>query len=140
MVSGLLISSTGAVDMLTAQRDTQAEKLLGAPPSARRTFTQGETLKVLAEIYDNLPAHENRQVEVHSRLIDEGGRDVFSSRSHLRNGPGSEPAWSAIGHVSQIPLSAIAPGRYLLRVEAAHRTDRPPASSETLIRVVAAGD
>ena len=140
MLSGLLISSTGAVDMLTAQRDAQAERLLGAPPSARRTFTQRETLRVLVEIYDNLPAHENRQVELHSRLIDESGRDVFSSRSHLPNGPGSEPAWSALGQVSQIPLSSIAAGRYLLRVEAAHRTDARPAFSETVIRVTPDGE
>lgn len=135
MISGLLVSSTSAGDVLTAQRDLPAERLLGAPPSVRRTFTRSETLKVLAEIYDNMPAHENRRIEIHARMIDERGQDVFSSQSHLRNGPGGEPAWSAIGHVTQIPLSTITPGRYLLRVEATNPRTGAPVSAETLVSV-----
>jgi hypothetical protein len=135
MISGLRLSSTRAGDVLTAQRDVQAERLLGAPPSVRRTFSRGEMLNVLAEIYDNMPANENRRIEVHTRVIDERGRDVFSSQSHLRNGPGGEPAWSAIGHVTQIPLSTIMPGRYLLRVEATDPRIGTPVSAETLVSV-----
>jgi hypothetical protein len=135
MISGLRISSTRAGDVLTAQRDAQAEQLLGAPPSVRRTFTRSETLKVLAEIYDNMPANENRRIEIRARLINERGQDVFSSQSHLGNGPGGEPAWSAIGHVTQIPLSTVTPGRYLLRVEATNPKTGTPVSAETLVSV-----
>jgi VWFA-related protein len=140
MVSGLLLSSTRAGYVLTAQRDGQTELRLGAPPSVRRTFSQSETLRVLAEIYDNIPANENRRIEIHARLIDERGQDVFSSRNQVPNGPGAEPAWTAIGNVTQIPLSNIAPGRYLLRVEATSTRNRTPVSSETLINVTAGDD
>ena len=135
MMSGLLISSTGAADMLTAQRDEVTERLLGGPPSIRRTFTQRETLKVLTEIYDNMPAQNSRRIDVHSRLIDENGREAFSSRTELPNGPGPEPAWSAIGHLTQIPLATVSAGRYLLRVEAMNAGSRAPASAETVITV-----
>jgi hypothetical protein len=140
MISGLLLSSTRAGDVLTAQRDLQAEGRLGAPLSVRRTFARSETLRVLAEIYDNMPASENRRIDIHARMIDERGQDVFSSRTQLPNGPGGEPAWTAIGNVTQIPLSNIAPGRYLLRVEATNTRNRTPVSSETLINVTAGDD
>jgi hypothetical protein len=140
MMSGLLLSSTGSADMLTAQRDPLAEQLLGAPPTIRRTFTQHETLRVLTEIYDNMPAHENRRIDVHARVINESGQDVFSSRSQLHNGPGAEPAWSAIGYQTQIPLSTIAAGRYLLRVEAVNPRNGTPVVAETVISVTTAND
>jgi hypothetical protein len=135
MISGLLLSSSSAADVLTAQRDEPTERLLGAPPSVRRTFTRRETLRVLAEIYDNMPANETRRIRVDARMIDERGQDVFSSESHLRNGPGGEPAWSAIGYVTQIPLSTIRPGRYLLRVEVTNPRNGTPVSAETLVSV-----
>jgi VWFA-related protein len=138
MMSGLLLASTGSVDVLTAQRDELAERLLGAPPSAGRTFSQRETLRAMSEVYDNMPANQARRIEVHARLIDESGREAFASTSHLRNGPGPEPAWSAIGFRTEIPLSNVPAGRYLLRVEALMPRTGRPASTETLINVTAA--
>lgn len=140
MMSGLLVAAVGAADMLTAQHDEQAERLLGGPPTVRRTFSQHETLKVLTEIYDNRPPGETRRIDVHARLIDETGRDAFSSQTALPNGPGPASTWSAVGHLTQLPLTGVAPGRYLLRVEAGSPGIVAPVSAETIVTVTQTPD
>ena len=104
--------------MLTPQRDPEAEKLLGAPATSRRDFTQAETLAWLAEIYDNTPAQQPRRIQVAARLVDEAGREVFASRDVLANGEGGAAKWRMFGYTGRIPLKNIGAGRYLLRVEA----------------------
>ena len=124
MTSGLLVSSLPgptSPDVLTPQRDPVSEKLLGAPPTSRRTFARDETLAWMAEIYDNSLPKQPKQIDVSARLIDEGGRDAFASRDLLANGEGGAPKWQAFGYTGQIPLKDIAPGRYLLRIEAQDR-------------------
>jgi VWFA-related protein len=138
MMSGLLVSSIspGAVEILTPQRDPAAEKLLGAPPTSRRTFTQSETLAWMAEIYDNAPK-QPRSVDVSARLIDEAGVDAFETRDVLENGETGAPAWQTFGYAGRIPLKDISPGRYLLRVEARDRGTpaRQRVAAQTVITV-----
>jgi len=140
MTSGLLVSSLPgptSPDVLTPQRDPVSEKLLGAPPTSRRTFARAETLAWMAEIYDNSLPKQPKQIDVSARLIDEGGRDAFASRDLLANGEGGAAKWQAFGYTGQIPLKDIAPGRYLLRIEAQDRgaATRQPAAAQTVIMV-----
>ena len=53
--------------------------------------------------------------------FDEAGRDAFASRDVLANGEGSARKWQTFGYTGRIPLKDIAPGRYLLRLEARER-------------------
>jgi hypothetical protein len=135
MTSGLLVSSLPgptSPDVLTPQRDPVSEKLLGAPPTSRRTFAREETLAWMAEIYDNSLPKQPKQIDVSARLIDEGGRDAFA----LARPPGQRRRWGA--QVAGIrlhwadPLKDIAPGRYLLRIEAQDRgaAARQPAAAQ----------
>ena len=140
MTSGLLVSSLPgptSPDVLTPQRDPVSEKLLGAPPTSRRTFAQAETLAWMAEIYDNSLPKQPKQIDVSARLIDEAGRDAFASRDLLANGEGGAPKWQTFGYTGRIPLKDIAPGRYLLRIEAQDRSaaSRQPAAAQTVITV-----
>jgi len=138
MMSGLLLSSPGAPDGLTPQPDPIVERLLGAPATSRRVFTQNETLALMAEIYDNLPAVQLRQFEVTATLLGENGREVFAARDSLTNEPGSTAHWTTVSYTKPISLRSIAPGRYLLRVVARNRADAPdrsPAATETVITV-----
>ena len=140
MTSGLLVSSLpgpASPDVLTPQRDPVSEKLLGAPPTSRRTFAQAETLAWMAEIYDNSLPKQPKQIDVSARLIDEAGRDAFASRDLLANGEGGAPKWQTFGYTGRIPLKDIAPGRYLLRIEAQDRgaASRQPAVAQTVITV-----
>lgn len=139
MMSGILLSPHGdaARDLLTPQRDPLAEKLLGAPATSRRAFSQAETLGFMTEIYDNSSSRQPRQFDVSARLIDESGRDAFASRNVLANGDGGVPKWQAFGYTGRIPLTEVPPGRYLLRVEALDRSaaSRQPAAAQTVITV-----
>jgi hypothetical protein len=139
MVSGLLVSAQGDVsaDVLTPQRDPVAEKLLGAPASSRRSFSRSETVAWLTEIYDNSGPRQPKQFDVSARLVDEPGREVFVSRDVLANGNGGEPKWQAFSYTGRIPLKTVAPGRYVLRVEARDRStaSKEPVVAQTVITV-----
>jgi VWFA-related protein len=138
MMSGLLVSSVSGApaEVLTPQRDPDAEKLLGAAATSRRVFSQTETLAWLAEIYDNV-AKQPRQFDVSARVIDQAGKDVFASRDVLRNGDSGAPKWLTFGYTGRIPLKDLSPGRYLLRIEARDRseTTRQPVAAQTVITV-----
>ena len=59
MTSGLLVSSLPgptSPDVLTPQRDPVSEKLLGAPPTSRRTFSSGRNAGVDGRDLRQLPA------------------------------------------------------------------------------------
>jgi VWFA-related protein len=140
MMSGLLLSARSAdatIDVLTPQRDPAAEKLLGAPATSRRTFSQAEEVAWMTEIYDNSPPKQPKQIDVSARLIDEAGRDAFASRNVLANGDAGAPKWQTFGYTGRIPLNDVSPGRYLLRVEAHDRStpSRQPVAAQTVITV-----
>jgi VWFA-related protein len=123
MMTGLLLSSTQAVQVLTAQRDTRIDAMLGAPPSVRRTFTSAETLAVLTELYDNAASTTARRIQIRLGLQDESGRDVYASEEQIANGVGAGSQWSRLPFQASIPLARVAPGRYVLYVEAASTAD-----------------
>jgi len=139
MMSGLLLSviETAETAVLTPQRDPIAEKLLGAPATSRRAFSQSETIAWMTEIYDNSGAKQPKRFDVSVRLVDEGGREAFASSDVLANGEANAPKWQTFGYTGRIPLKDVAPGRYLLRIEARDRSDtsRQPALAQTVITV-----
>ena len=66
----------------------------------------------------------------------DGLPDVLVSRDELLNGGTTEKPWQIFGYAKRIPLKALAPGRYVLRVEAAVRgRDEPPAVRQTVINI-----
>ena len=136
-MSGLVLSSTQASEVLTAQRDAEADKLLGAPASVARTFSSAETLVVLAEIYDNAPATVARRIQVRLGLQDESGRDIDATTEQIANGPGAGTPWSRYAYRTALPLARIPPGRYRLHVDATS-TVQPDtrARGESVITVV----
>jgi hypothetical protein len=138
MVSGLLLTSVAAQQMLTAQHDADAEKLLPAPATTRREFAQSDVLAVLADVYDNAAPAQPRVIDVAARLVADNGRDLFAAHDSLTNGgPDSAKNWTTFVLTKQIPLKDVPPGRYLLRIEARDRT-RPaqaPVASETIVTV-----
>ena len=142
-VSGMLLTAgtSQLVPTLISDKLVGAE-LLPGPATSRRTFAQGDTLTVYAEIYDNIPARQVHTLSILTRLLGEDGREVFSSReTHdgaVLQGTGSA---SIYGFSKQIPLADVTPGRYLLQVEAQARgnpKDMKPITRETLVNVVPA--
>ena len=70
---------------------------------------------MFAEIYDNVPARDRREIEVTTSLVGEDGSAAMTARDSL---PRSDARNSRFPVVKQIPLTGVKPGRYRLRVEA----------------------
>jgi hypothetical protein len=136
MLSGLLLASAEGQAVFTPQRDAEVEKIIGGPPTSAREFRQSDTLSWLAELYDNMPANKPRRTEVSAQLVDANGREAFVSRDLLTNGEGGSKSWSTYSCTGRIPLTDIAPGQYLLRVEARERTEQDAAPAAVVQTVV----
>jgi hypothetical protein len=71
-------------------------------------------------------------------LASERGQDVFNARDSVAASPGSGSTirrWTTFGFTRDIPLTHVAPGQYLLKVEAKARGDSAAAMREILITV-----
>jgi VWFA-related protein len=137
MMGGLLITTASVQQTPSIQPDPVVAKLLPAPATSRREFPRGDTVALYTELYDNNTSREPRRFEVSVRLLSETGTEVFASREELANGAATNKPWDVFGYVKELSLKDVAPGRYVLRVEAQIRgnDDVKPVSRETLITV-----
>ena len=137
MIGGLLLTAPSSQQSFTAVPDPAVAKLLPGSATSRREFRQSDTLSLLSEIYDNNVSRQLRNIDTTVRLIGESGIEAFTAHDSLTNGGVDTQKWEAFSYAKDIRLKSVAPGRYLLRVEADVRgtnaTDRP--SIETVITV-----
>jgi hypothetical protein len=106
--------------------------------SSYREFPQGDELAIFSEVYDNSAAQPHK-VEIAASLRAEGGQAVFETREE-RDSSELKGSSGGYGFSARIPLRDVAPGSYVLRVEARSRLgEQPTAARETVIRVVAPG-
>jgi hypothetical protein len=125
----ILTSSSGAAAIPSAYTDEGLVRALGGPATTRRAFTDDETLSAYAELVD-AGAKDPRDVDILTIVRDARGRDVVKSpqpRANQRVAPGQSFAYAV-----DLPLKALAPGRYTLRVEA-----RASGLAEPLVRELA---
>ena len=138
MLGGLLVTTQSSQQTPSIQRDEIVDKLLPAPATSRRAFPRGDAMALYTEIYDNMTTRQARRFDVSLRLLSESGTEVLASKDEVTNNaaPGQKP-WEIYGYAKQIPLKDLAPGRYLLRVEAQARgmDDVKPVARETVITV-----
>ena len=136
-MSGLVLTSSlaGRVRTAVGNANDELRKALPGPPTVSREFRSGEELALLAEVYDN----EDRTphtVDITTSLLTDDGREVYrheDQRSSAELGGRS----GGYGHTARIPLQGMAPGLYVVRVEARSRLGKgPSASREVLIRIV----
>jgi hypothetical protein len=115
LMTPILTSSSGAASIPSAYNDEVLVRALGGPATTMRSFTDEETLSAYAELVD-AGAKESRDVDILTIVRDAHGRDVVSSpqpKANQRAAPGQSFAYAV-----DLPLKALAPGRYTLRVEA----------------------
>jgi VWFA-related protein len=137
MLGGLLMTTPSVQQTPSIQPDPVVSKLLPAPATSRREFPQSDVLALYTEIYDNDTSRQSRRVDVALRVLAENGTEVLVSRDEILNGTAGERPWDLYGYAKRIPLKGIAPGRYLLRIEAAVRgKDGVTAVREAPITIV----
>jgi VWFA-related protein len=115
-MSGLVLTSASASQIPTANPDPDFKAVLPGSPVATREFPQNDTLVVFAEVYDHLTKTPHR-VAIKSAVLADSGTVVFQSEGERRSEE-LKGASGGYGHTATIPLTGIAPGRYVLRVEA----------------------
>ena len=115
-MGGVLLTSVSAARVPTASPDPDFKEILPGSPTALREFPSGDELSLAVDIYDNR-AFTAHRVEVHTTLTDDNGTAVFSSRDE-RKSEELKGATGTFGHIAKVPLTGVAPGRYVLRVEA----------------------
>jgi VWFA-related protein len=136
MLSGLLMTTPSVQQTPSIQPDPVVSKLLPAPATSRREFPQSDVLAFYTEIYDNDTSRQPRHIDISVRVVSEQGTEVFVSRDELVNGTSGEKPWDIYGFAKRIPLKGLAPGRYVLRVDAAVRgQDAATATREAPITI-----
>lgn len=134
VMSGLLLTSSASAGIPTASADQQFKDVLPLPPTTAREFGQDEVMAVFTEVYDNTTV-ANHAVDISTQVIADDGKVVFKTseprtKSELQGGRGG------YGHMAQVPLKELAPGLYVVRVEAISRvTDVKPVSRDVQFRV-----
>ena len=100
----------------TIRPDDQLKGVLPAPATTVRDFSRDDEIATFAEVYDNQTRAAHR-VEIKTSVIADDGKVVFNAAEERRSEE-IGPTGGGYGHTAKIPLKALAPGRYVLRVEA----------------------
>jgi VWFA-related protein len=134
-ISSLALTSMASAFVPTARPKDPLAKLLPGPLTTYRDFAQADEVAVFTEVYETGggPAHK---VEINLTVKAEGGQTVFQTRQE-RDSSELGGRSGGYGFSTRIPLKDIAPGLYVLRVEAQSRVgNRPAVSRETVITVI----
>lgn len=133
-MSGVAVTSALSGLVPTVRPKDPLEKLLPGPLSSYREFAAVDELAFFAEIYDN-SGDQPHKVELTATVKAEGGQTVFETREE-RDSSELKGSAGGYGFTARIPLKEMAPGLYVLRVEAVSRLgDRPTVAHDTVFRV-----
>jgi VWFA-related protein len=136
-MSGIVLSSAIAAQTPTAvaSPDELIRKALPGPPTVSRQFRVGEDLALVAEVYDN-ESKTPHTVDITTSLQSDDGRVVYSHEDQ-RSSQELGGSVGGYGHQATIPLKGMAPGLYVLKVEARTRLGKGfAASREVQFRIV----
>jgi VWFA-related protein len=136
-MSGLAITSLGGAAMMTARADDVMKQVLPAPPVAARAFAQNDELAVFTEVYDN-SGNAPHKVDITTSVLTDEGRVLYKNEES-RDSSELQGAKGGYGYTSRVPLSEIAPGSYVLNVEARSRLgDSPSITRQVQFTIVPA--
>jgi VWFA-related protein len=133
-MSGILIASAVGNQIPTANPDPEFKSVLPAPPTTIRDFPRGDTLALFTEVYDNQTKVAHR-VAIKTSVIADDGKVVYTAGDE-RKSDELQGAKGGYGYSAAIETKGLAPGRYVLRVEAETLlTDGGKAKREVEFRV-----
>lgn len=133
-MSGLMLTSVTAGVTPSGRLDEELKELLPGPVTTVRDFVAADRLALFTEIYDN-DAATPHSVDITTTVRADDGRVVFKTEDE-RSSAEIGGARGGFGYTAEIPLQEVAPGLYVLRVEARSRLKGAPvAARETMLRV-----
>jgi len=133
-MSGLVMTSMAGSTMVTVKADNELKDILPAPPIAMRSFPQNDEIALFAEIYDNASSTAHK-VDIVTTIQSDEGQVLYKSEEE-RNSSELQGAKGGYGYVTRVPLTDVAPGDYVLNVQARSRVGQDVgAGRQVRIRV-----
>ena len=126
-MGGVLLTSVSASRVPTANPDRDFKEILPSSPTAIRDFPSGDQLTLAVDVYDNKVATPHR-VQIRTTVTADDGNVVFTSTDERRTEE-LKGANGTFGHVANVQLKGVAPGRYVLRVEAKSLLSNGPTTA-----------
>jgi VWFA-related protein len=136
-MSGVVLTSSlaGVGPVVGMAPDDELRKALPGPPTVAREFRSQEEVALLAEVYDNQGTTPHK-VDIATTVRSDDGREVFRIADE-RSSSELQGARGGYGYSARVPLKGLAPGLYVLRVEAKSTLGKSPAiGRDVQIRVV----
>ena len=135
VMSGVSLTSVTQSTVQTARPKDPLSGLLPGPITATRAFASGDTLAIYAEVYESARNAAAHTVDLTLELRSDEGR-VIATRSEERSSKELEGKPGGYGFLSEVPLEDVAPGIYVIHIEArANIGNRPTVSRDVQIRV-----
>ncbi len=116
-MSALLLTSASASQVTSVNPDPDFKQVLPAAPTTIRDFPRNDTIALFTEVYDNQSKTPHR-VAIKASVIADDGTVVYTAGEE-RKSEELQGAKGGYGYTATIETKAMAPGRYVLRVEAA---------------------
>jgi VWFA-related protein len=133
-MSDLLMTTSSATRTATPNITSTIGRILPAPTTTSREFTAADTITAAASIYDN-DTRAPHQVDVAATVLSDAGAQVFLREEH-RDSHDMAGAKGGYSWVVEVPLEGLAPGRYVLAIEARSRLNGvAPVKKETEFRI-----
>jgi VWFA-related protein len=118
-MSGLAITSMSGSALPTTRPDEQLKSVMPGPPVALRAFPQNDEITVFAEVYDN-EASKPHKVDIATTITSDDAKVVFRNEEE-RSSTDIQGKRGGYGYLGRIPMKDLAPGTYVLKVEAHSR-------------------
>jgi VWFA-related protein len=119
-MSGLAITSASAGQTPTARSKDPLRDFLPGPPTAAREFPRADELALFAEFYENAPGAPAHKLDIITTVRTDEGR-VVTQHQEERSSTELQGGRGGYGFATRIPLTDLAPGSYVIRVEAKSR-------------------
>jgi hypothetical protein len=133
-MSGLALTSGLSSALPTVRPDEQLKQVLPGAPTSLRKFAQNDEVVVFAEVYDN-EGSKPHKVDIVATVTTDEGRVLFKT-DETRDSTDLGGARGGYGYTTKIPMKELAPGLYVLKVEAKSRLgNTPPVARELRIEV-----
>ena len=135
VMSAVTIGSAATSRIMTMNGKTPFAATIPGNITSRREFDAGDTLGIYTEVYQTLRDATSHTVALTAELRAEGGT-VVRNVSDERSSSELQGKRGGYGFSAQLPLNDVAPGLYVIHVEArANVGNRPTVSKDIQIRV-----
>ncbi|MBM3818942.1 MAG: VWA domain-containing protein [Acidimicrobiia bacterium] len=132
-ITGLALTTTSAGAIVTANPDPDYPGDLKTAPTATRVFSRSDVLSYYAEVYESA-SKAPHAVEFTTEVQNaRDGRTAFESGGRTVVQASNRP--QTFGFTTDLPLKDLAPGMYLLRVDATSTAGGQTARKDVLFEI-----